>query len=65
MHAKSSHDITWFVTLRDNDLIKYCKDPPRDCEFTELKLAADVLATRYADLRIDYYNKTKGPDLNE
>ena len=47
----NKHDNSWFDTLTDQELIDYCRKPPKDCEFTELKIAADILATRYKWLR--------------
>jgi len=49
----SRHDNSWFVTLTDKELIEYCRNPPKDCEFTELKIAADILAIRYKYLLED------------
>jgi len=49
-HNMSRHDNSWFVTLTDKELIEYCRNPPKDCEFTELKIAADILAIRYENL---------------
>jgi len=52
-HNMSRHDNSWFVTLTDKELIEYCRNPPKDCEFTELKIAADILAIRYKYLLED------------
>jgi tRNA U34 2-thiouridine synthase MnmA/TrmU len=52
----SRHDHSYFLTLTDKELIEYCCNPPKDCEFNELKEAAHILAMRYSDLRVRYYD---------
>lgn len=47
--AHNKYDVSWFLTLSTQELIRYCKDPPRDAEYNELLTAMDIMATRYAD----------------
>lgn len=36
-----------FLTMSTQELIDYCKKPPKDCEWNELRTATEVLAGRY------------------
>lgn len=45
--ANNRYGNEFFLTLSTPEMIKFCKNPPTDCEFMELREAAEILATRY------------------
>ena len=52
MSYRTHHTKEFFDELSLKELIEYTRSPPRDCEFNELKLAAERLADEAKKLKI-------------